>query len=421
MMKNILFYLLFDDFKTSFPISWVGRIMAIVTAIAVCMLVSGFLYMIPDKRYFYYFACAASLIYICVKGNIRLNCYMVFFYVVILLNVSVLPINPMFRSQERALFFVFITLVCSPAITSISALAYRERVFKYTLVGLSVLSLLSFFCFFLGVNMMPFNREGSEALYDDYANVGGKFSGLFTHSMIFGPVSAIVSLVHFNLYLKNSKTIRLILFFLCFMSCVFSASRAALLGLGLGFLFVFFKAIRSPNSYISSKKIGRLVVFVSLAVLPLVSVAFSGLLNKIAVTQDEFGGYNSREIKYKSRLSEFEKAPILGVGFASIDVSTGDAYNPSNGQIEPGTSHLAVLAQTGVLGMIAYFMLLGGALKNIRKNSSLYAFSACSLFWFFFGHGWGEGWIFAPGGMICFLFWLSVAQCYDLGFRRDVS
>lgn len=166
------------------------------------------------------------------KGNIRLNCYMVFFYVVILLNVSVLPINPMFRSQERALFFVFITLVCSPAITSISALAYRERVFKYTLVGLSVLSLLSFFCFFLGVNMMPFNREGSEALYDDYANVGGKFSGLFTHSMIFGPVSAIVSLVHFNLYLKNSKTIRLILFFFMFYVLCFFRLTSGIVRLG---------------------------------------------------------------------------------------------------------------------------------------------------------------------------------------------
>lgn len=414
VVKKILHYILWGDYDLSLPISILGKTIAIITAISVCILVSGFLYKIQGKHNLYYIACSLSLLYILFSGGVSLNKKMLFFYGIILLNVLVLPIDPLFKSQERALYFIIITLVCSPAIKSRIAIAYRERVFRYVLVGFSILTVLSFFCFFLGINMMPFNREGSMYLYDDYVNVGGKFSGLFNHSMIFGPIAAIVSLVHFNLYLKYNKQIRLVLFFICSMACVFSASRAALLALLFGCGIVLYKAWVMPNSYISFKKVIFVIIIVGVATTPIADVAFSGLKNKIENTQEETGGYSSRTKKYDSRLYEFMESPIMGVGFASIDINTGDAYNKETGQIEPGTAHLAVLAQTGLMGMLAYVILLYGALTRVMKQPSLNANIACALLGLFFAHGWGEGWIFAPGGMICFMFWLSLSQCYDL-------
>lgn len=417
-MKRYIRYLLLKDYELSFPISRMGNWLAILTAFSVCLLVTGFLFMIPGKQNLYYAACALSLVYLIGKGGIKINSRMLLFYAIILINVLILPIDPMFRSQQRALFFIFVTLVCSPALTTQTAMAYRERVFKYALIGFSILTVLSFFCFFLGINMMPFNREGSMALYDDYQNVGGKFSGLFNHSMIFGPISALVSLVYFNLYLKHSDRIWLVLFFLSAMACLFSASRAALLGMGLGIFFVIFKSKNARFTYISNRKIGSLILFASLAIIPFADVAFKGVLNKMKITQEMFGGYSSRDRKFERRMYEFQESPIMGVGFASIDVRSGDGYNPETGQIEPGTSHLAVLSQTGLIGMLSYLILLFGALAIIKRKSSINAYIACALFWFFFGHGWGEGWIFAPGGMICFMFWLSLAQCYDLDYKE---
>lgn len=343
---------------------------------------------------------------------------MLWFYAIILCNVMVLPIDPMFRSKERALNFIFITLVCSPALRTQIAVAFRERLFKYTLIGFTILTVLSFFCFFLGINMMPYHREASAALYEDYINVGGKFSGLFNHSMIFGPIAALVALVNFNVYLRDSKIFRLTIFFISTMACVFSASRAALLALGLGIIAVLYKAWSTRESSISFKRVVYTLIFCWLALTPMSNTIFSGLRNKIEITKNEFGGYNSRAFKYESRLAEFSESPLLGVGFASIDIRTGDAHNKETGQIEPGSAHLAVLAQTGLVGMVAYAMLLLGALKVIKRRSSVLSFTALSLFCLFFAHGWGEGWIFAPGGMICFMFWLSLAQCYDLEYKE---
>lgn len=417
-MKKILQYLLFDDYKLSTSISIIGRLVAMIMALSVCLLVTGFLFMVPGKHNLYYVACGLSLLYYIFSGGITINKRMLLFYAVIIINVLVLPINPLFRSQLRAANFIFVTLVCSPIIMSQAAVAYRERVFKYALIGFSILTILSFFCFFLGINMMPFNREGSMALYDDYQNVGGKFSGLFNHSMIFGPIAALVSVVHFNLYLKNQAKIRLVLFFICSMACLFSASRAALLALFLGVVLVLYKAKVTRNSYISFNKVFGIAVFVGLATIPLADVAFSGLLNKMEITQEQTGGYSSRDRKYDARLYEFSESPILGVGFASIDTRTGDSYSPYTGQIEPGTAHLAVLAQTGLVGMTAYILFLLGGLKAVRRRTSVNSNIAYSLFWLFFGHGWAEGWIFAPGGMICFMFWLSMSQCYDIEYKE---
>lgn len=418
-MRKAIYYILFGDYELSLQIPVIGNLIAIITALSICTLVSGFLFMIPGKSLFYISACALSLMYIISHGYINLNKQMLLFYGIILLNVLILPIDSMFRSQERALYFIFITLVCSPVIKSYIGVAYRECLFKYIIIGFSILTILSFFCFFIGINMMPFNRVGSMELYNNYKNVGGKFSGLFNHSMIYGPVAAIVSLIHFNLYLKYKKTIRLILFFICSISCCFSASRAALLALIIGIISIMYKACFTRNSYISFDKIIYIIFFIGISIISFSDVAFSGLSNKIEITKKQTGGYSSRNKKYERRLYEFSESPIMGVGFASIDISTGDAYNPANGQIEPGTSHLAVLAQTGLVGMIAYIILLYGAIKVLKNRTTLNAFIAYSLLWCFLGHGCAEGWIFAPGGMICFMFWLSLSQCYDLEVKEE--
>ncbi|MBQ6050927.1 MAG: O-antigen ligase family protein [Bacteroidaceae bacterium] len=418
-MRRFFNCLFFNDYELSFSITVLGKIIAFLTALSVCVLVSGFLYMIPGKHYLYYFSCALSLLYIFYKGGsgIRLNKQMFFLYVIIFLNVLVLPILPLFRSQERAAYFFFITMVCSPVIESQAAFAYRERLFKYILIGFSILTVLSFFCFFLGINMMPFNREGSMELYEDYMNVGGKFSGLFNHSMILGPIAALTALVHFNLYLKYNKAYRLILFFICSMSCLFSASRAALFGLALGISLLFYKLLVNRHSYLNINKVIYIFIIFILILIPIADVAFSGLKNKMEITKEQFGSFNSREAKFKSRLHEFSESPLWGVGFASIDINTGDVYNKISGQIEPGSSHLAVLAQTGLIGITAYIVLLYGALKRVKKQPFVKANIAYSSFWMFFGHGWGEGWIFAPGGMVCFMFWLTLSQCYDFDLK----
>jgi O-antigen ligase len=129
-------------------------------------------------------------------------------------------------------------------------------------------------------------------------------------------------------------------------------------------------------------------------------------------------GVNSREILWQNRWAEVDASPLVGVG---IGVDTFGIVKSEYGTVvvEPGSSYLAVLSMTGVLGSVSTLLLIFSAIikflgkwDTIPEDIRTEVF-AVGAFWAV--HAVAEGWIFAVGSILCLFFWLWIGQVVSLG------
>lgn len=357
----------------------------------------------------YYGTLLMCLLFLVYKGGFKISAQFIALFLIIFLNITVVDIPPFFKPMQRFVTFILLTLVCTSAMDTVTSIRFRAYLFKYTVFGLIIIAVGSFFCFFAGINMMS---SRSEVLndFDKYASTGGWFSGLASHSMMLGPIAMISALAFYFIYQKKSHKIFLLLFFMSTMSAVFAASRAALLGLVVAIIYnlIFGKV----SSLIRKRMIGILVLSTILTI-PIAGIAFKGVLNKQDAREKQSEGINSRQEKFDYRIEEFKSSPLFGVGFCAIDIHSGDKYDSNDGRIEPGTSHLSVLSMLGLLGAIVYIAILYKVYANTKSVRTLHSRFVFSCFIAFFVHAWFEGYIFAAGGFLAYLYWLIIGQCID--------
>ena len=392
------------------PTSKVCKCLAIIMSIALDVQAAGFMFWFPFVKQLYYCAIVFNILYI-LGGGIAFDRRFMIFLTILGLNAFLLPIDPIFEAKARYCLFVLVMIICSPLIKTQRAIVYREYVFKYTMLAMVLLGVGSFLSFFLGINMMPYNRGEFDSLelYLEYESNGGRFSGLFAHSMTMGPISALVAIIFFVVYQKYNKKIFMALFFCSVLAVVMSASRSALFALVTSIFYIIFFV---SNASKSKKRIVGLLFVGVLFVAPFAERAFKGLVNKqMSRLEQNDGKLNSRDEKFQARLNEFYDSPLWGVGFASINGKRYDKQN--NGQIEPGSSHLAVLSMTGLIGMCSYIIVLLYAFNTTRKSNDSRALMLQGLFIAYFAHMWFEGYVFGAGGILCFMFWLVISQCFD--------
>ena len=377
---------------------------ALVSLVAVCGFISF------STELIYYVLLAVNFLYLISAGGAKFNKAFLFLFAVIAINVVVVDIPYFFRPQQRGILFGLMTLTASSVLESELAIRFRRRLFKYVMLGLVVLSVGSFFCFFMGVNMMSRRVEGMGD-FSAYSSHGGWFGGLTVHSMMLGPISMVVALFFYVLYTERRRRAYLVLFFMAAMSAVFASSRAALLGVAVA---VAYSLIFGKFSAWMRRRMLGLLLVCALFTLPIADVAFRGVLNKHenrAMQND--GNLNSRQDKFDYRIAEFKKSPLLGVGFCAVDIQVGDAYSPYDGRIEPGTSHLSVLSMTGLLGLLAYLAILWQAYRNARRSGTPHSRLSLLCFVGMFVHAWFEGYVLSAGGFLAFLYWLILGQCID--------
>lgn len=356
----------------------------------------------------YYGMLAGCLVFLLYKGGFKVSPPFIALYFVIILNILVSDIPPYFKPMQRVVIFMLLTLVCTSAMNTNIAVRFRAYLFQYTIYGLGIIAVGSFFCFFAGINLMA-SRADILSDFEKYASTGGWFGGLASHSMMLGPIAMISALAFYFIYQKKTDKIFLILFFMSAMSAVFAASRAALLGLIIAIIYnlIFGKV----NTLIRKRMIGLLVLSAILTI-PIAGIAFKGVINKQENRNAQSTSLNSRQGKFDSRIEEFKSSPLLGIGFCSVDPESGDA-DLISGRIEPGTSHLSVLSMLGLLGFAVYIAILYKAYANTRSVRTLHSRFVFSCFIAFFVHAWFEGYIFAAGGFLAYLYWLIIGQCID--------
>ena len=358
--------------------------------------------------------CLVSILYCLCDGSVQFKGRYVFLYLVFLFNVLVLPIEPCFNSKLRFVQFLIVTLACSACISSARAIIFRRYVFRYALMYICILSIGSFFAFFLGVNYM---QVGTQLGLAEYSSNGGTFGGLVNHSMTLGPISMISALAFYVIYQNNNSKIFIVLFFLSAMSAVMAASRSALLGVAVAILFSLFFMKSNVNG--NKKRIIIILCISALVAMPIADRVFAGVLNKQEQRKEQGGALSSRQSKFDCRRDEFMKSPLLGVGFVSVDPNGNDEYNPVTGQVEPGTSHLAVLSMTGLLGMFAYTLLLLNAYKTSKRDNSLNAQFVMLLLVAMFTHAWFEGYVLSAGGFLSMTYWMIVGQNIDCKYITE--
>ena len=197
-----------------------------------------------------------------------------------------------------------------------------------------------------------FVRNGT--LLEDYVSNAGWFSGLYRHSMILGPMSALGACSLEYLGLAYNKKYFFLLAVPCVGSVMFAASRTAFIALVISLIFMLFQFSKNKKNFLKNLIISILVIGITF---PLWNRGLDRMASKQAAFDGQ-GRFGSRTELWENRISEFKSSPVCGVGFSAVSLASHD-YNPKTGGLEPGSSWLAILSMTGILGLafVLYFFI----------------------------------------------------------------
>ncbi|WP_195534304.1 O-antigen ligase family protein [Bacteroides finegoldii] len=400
-MRRIVYFFTELPIFASVKSTKVCQVLAWIFSIVAVANVTGFITLPVGSIYIA--LCGVCLIYILTCGELKFNGLYVIMYIAFGIS-ALLAYEPFFNSKVRYMLFLCVTLLCTPCISSPTAIAFRSLVCRNILMLLTFLTIGSFLGYFWGINFAQISQE-TLSVFSSSTN----FGGLYAHSMLLGPLSALVALVFLNTYMLYRKKIFIALFFVAASAVVMSASRGATLALVVPIAYLlFFMKDRGDSR---KNLMGLLVVASIIAVF--VGDRFAvGLINKQQNNVEAGGTFNSRESKWDNRLQEFEENPIFGIGFCAVDLQHYEDYNDAGG-VEPGSTHLAILSMTGLVGMMLYLIVLFVSYRSVRRHESVVANMRMCLFLTMITHAIFEGYALFAGGFLCFMYWLVIGQCED--------
>jgi len=356
-------------------------------------------------------ALALCDIYLLLNG-LKVEKWSLCFLIWIPISIIIASPNPLFNSWLRFLNFVLVFIAVSPLLKNPKAKDFRIHAFNVFL-GLAVIfSVASFFAFFLGINMMRVS-EASSDIFDVESmeviqNQAGLFGGFFIQSMTLGPIAAVSAIVCYYKFIVKKNKAFAVLGIMSVGACMFAASRAAFAAMLVA------AAVTTYYLADSSAQFRKWTVRWSIILLVTFPVWFGAtylMQQKGNRDIESKGMIYSRVGKFERRIYEIKEKPISGVGFCAIDPQSGDGYNPITGQIEPGSSWLAIPAQTGLIGLIIFIGIVYKSGKKIfllqRRERAL----VLGVLTMFLVHFCAEGYILSAGGTLSFLAWLTLG--YD--------
>lgn len=309
----------------------------------------------------------------------------------------------------RFVSFLCIIITYGPLCTNSLINEKRKSVLFTLFYSFAVITIISVVLMFLGIVPRINPNE----------NAGG-FSGILNSSMLLAPIAAsaafggISLLMNFNKY----KHLTILFVLLCIFVLFISGSRSA--------LAAFFIALAIFLWALFQKQVYKLLLNIMLPFICVVGVAkfvcninLSNLsifevIQKKQQVEDTLQ-QNSREKKWNRRVDEFESNPFLGIGPFSVDESYSRDDISSSGSIEYGTSWLALLSTTGVMGFLLIFIFyMKTALslwkKRIQDKNSLILL----MLVIFYGlHLLFEGYMFSARNILTVFFWCLMSCAYS--------
>ena len=325
--------------------------------------------------------------------------------VVIAAGISVLMSDADLKYDAPARFMTWILLISAvgPLFYNSVLIRFRDRLFEVTLYVFMIIGTISFFYWLVGL-----------------PNLGrGHFTGITVHSMLLAPIASLGGIFAFYRFLyAGTWRLRYIYFSLLIfngMDVFLAASRSAFVGFIFGLLILIFF-----NKFKYRKIL--LLAFTLFAIGGAVGMNdtdtdtyVSGNDNEGINKMTSRGLENTRENLWQDRIAEFKAHPIFGVGFASQDDKlTASESGTSKGNVEPGSTYLMILSMTGLVGAFTIILFLSKPLLSRRfwkriTSSENYKLAS---FAFFSIHFLGEGYLFASGSLMAFVFWTLVGATY---------
>lgn len=342
------------------------------------------------------------------KSNLNIEVAPVLLLAYLPINILVTNPDTIFNSWARLALFAAIFIFVSPFLKGHYIGLYRKRILLGILLICVILGLGSFVCYFLGINYMASQFDGSAI--SDYQESYGGFGGLVIQSISLGMVSGLGMLYLLYRALNHVKTERTwyyIAIAVLALTILLSASRTALLSAIIGMLVMLYQLNKKNGK---SLRVLAVVFFIAMLTYPLWEDFLAGIESKNS-TQMELGAYGSRTEKWTARMTEFASSPIVGIGYASVNPSLDDVG--VGGVIEPGSSWLAILSMTGIIGFILVIMILIKPFQYLRTHPTPYNSLLLGLMVYICTHMISEGYIFAGGSALCFMAWLIFGCCND--------
>lgn len=397
-----------------FPKNKTSRLLTLICALIPCLTIVGFV-SVPETIYYAYIIFLFTLNFVRAK---EIDYKLVFFLFILVITAAFSSAPPFFKIWQRLGLLICVFCSLTPVFKSSINSLFRIRLFVLFLCLISLICVASFFCYFLGINYM-WSFYGTSG----FGITAGTFGGLTRQSMVLGFFAAISTIFLTFLSVSGSyskKTKRILIF--CALACEFcvlvSASRASLLMSITGLCVMLY--LKNRANLGMTLKYGILIVFALILSYPLYSNYLDFVLQKQEANIEMGGTFASRNDKWSNRLDEFESSPILGIGVGTVDVKHVEDYS-IDGVIEPGSSWLAMLSMTGILGT-TYFLIITIPMiirlyRKAKKEPGLSVLTF-SLICALFIHMIPEGYIFAGGSPLCFTFWLIFSVAYSLSTSK---
>lgn len=380
------------------PLSRTIRVLSLLFAIAMSAHVVGFVpgsYSYPTFLLALFIAAFAMLRYI---GRFDSLTIVLLLYI----PISLLLAKPdsIFNSWMRYGLFALLLLTASPLIKSHKAIVFRWRVMRWILLISILLSIGSFIAYFVGINYMRSTWDGSELV--NYQGSAGMFGGLTAQSMLLAPISGIGTLTAIYIAMDHHNKKYWIIMAMCFGTLLFSASRVSLLATICGVVALIY--YYSDHKSIMVKRITG-IMFLAIISYPLWSGATEGITKKNKGDITSGVNIDSRTPKWESRIEEWKDSPIFGIGFASVSERDGVA---SRGIVEPGSSWLALLSMTGIIGFSLFLAIFIRAIKRTLMTNTPMGALLGSILVLLGVHMLAEGYVYAAGSYLCFMLWLTL-------------
>lgn len=244
----------------------------------------------------------------------------------------------------------------------------------------------------------------------------GLFFGLMGHTMILAPVSALAAIDLFCTRKFRKSRWQPVLTILCCLVCVGAGSRGAVLGLTVGIL-----------THVAHRREGIAVLFMACLAMGAIGlvqpddtygVAEADLGAGLWAELTAKGTNDTRGHLWAARIEEFRESPVVGVGFQEQKIyrlETAEKF------IEPGSSYLAILSMTGLMGATGFVWVVTTIAGSLYTRNCAIPAEYRDLLrgWiaFFSVHLVIEGYIFSCGSLISFLFWLAAGCTVSLDYR----
>lgn len=300
----------------------------------------------------------------------------------------------------RLVIFTAVMIIFSPR-TSVKWHMYKLKLLRNIFLGFGLATMANFYAKLVGIN----HREVSD--YMAYMGRVAEFTGFCTHPMWTSAAGAISALffvsMSFRKYTRN-KWMKWVCYLLALISLyvvVISGSRSAFV-LSLASILLIVK-MQSKHMSSMVRNIGIIVITAVIAGPILMDNAGAMLQkkNSFEITTKN----TSRDELWSQRMAEFRSSPLIGIGFAAHGV--GD--DKQVGRFESGGGYIAVLAQTGIIGVcFIIFIWLAAFMMPSRIGSDPNTILTYCAFAFMTVHSIFEGYLFQGGWYLCLVIWLVI-------------